>query len=402
MDRAERKRRKRSWGIAALGVCLLWAAAWFWMGTAGLSLRSVPFVVWVWLGAGVGAMFLIRLDFLLREPEQGDGPAWRSALAGMVRQLCVGGAVASCLTALAVSILFYCPEQTIERDGIRLVARTQGLWGTKVDYYRYEGPLFYGQKVEFVEDPEETGDEETTAAQENLPRMDTSAIRGEHGELTFAATMEDYVEGYNAVCEGEDLLRALPEWSRLEYDRSPYSEYPSVYYEFKYNMEIHTEPAISAYVCAQSGQIQEICLSFPEHGWTDYGYDLFAEECQYTFRLFFPELTQQERGALFDALFADAYREECYVDVDEERSPTIIRWRGDVGVYPFLHCGMIKFCVIPVDRQYLDGFAENGGAVYELEDERLGQMGCGGSAPDRGGGDSAAPRQWGESPGADG
>lgn len=219
--------------------------------------------------------------------------------------------------------------------------------------------------------PEQTTeDNETTVALEEPPDMDISSVRGGHGELVFVASMEDYIESYNYIYKADHqdiFLRELPDWSRLEYDSSPYSEYSSLHYEFKHNVKVHTEPTISAYVSAEDGQIQEICLGFPEHGWTDYGYDLFVEECQYTFRLFFPEFDSEEISALFDVLFEDAYREVCYIDIDEERAPTIIHYQSSVGVYALLHCGMIKFCIIPVEQAYLNEFTNNGGTVYEIE-----------------------------------
>lgn len=199
--------------------------------------------------------------------------------------------------------------------------------------------------------------------------LDTSITRSDSGELLFAASMDTFIECYNRLYEIDyrtTFLRPLQEWSFLVCDNSPYSDAPSILYEFKLNKKVLIEPTITAYVPSDGIGIQEITLGFQEHSWTDWCYDRFREECGYVFQLFFPSLTDGERNALFETLFDDAYDKECYVDLYEERSPTVLRYLNDVGVYCVLHCGVIRFCLIPVDSQYLEDFTSSGGILYEI------------------------------------
>lgn len=65
------------WGPTALGMfLLLWAMVSFCKSVLGLSLRSVPLVIFTWLGVGVIIAFFVWIDLRIHRTDKQKKPIW--------------------------------------------------------------------------------------------------------------------------------------------------------------------------------------------------------------------------------------------------------------------------------------------------------------------------------------
>jgi len=108
-------------------------------------------------------------------------------------------------------------------------------------------------------------------------------------------------------------------------------------------------------------------LDFPEHGYTDWGYEMYEENCFYTLKTFLPDLEDKQIQELYNTLYDKAYDPDCHVSMKNKPSPKVIYYSGNTGLYPYFRGGMIYICIIPVTQQYLNYSAENSIEIYEID-----------------------------------
>lgn len=201
------------------------------------------------------------------------------------------------------------------------------------------------------------------AAQEPVEPAPIVAASGRNAQGTrqFLLTLDDFIEGFNRLYEkdlGRAWLTPAGEWSSFAQQTAPCAGTAATRYEFDPDENIHNEPGIWAYVC-QDGNLCELSLGMPEHDWIEWRYEMFRSQCFYTLSFFYPELTPDEVWGLFDLLYGDASANE-YISQSDHPQPKVIRWSGSAGCWAFIHDGVIRINIIPVDAQSLADFSAQG------------------------------------------
>ena len=96
--------------------------------------------------------------------------------------------------------------------------------------------------------------------------------------------------------------------------------------------------------------------------------DLFQTMSLYALALFFPDLKEDAREALYLELDRQAY-ENLYTGIyHDEIIPHILYYQGDIGVFPFFALGEYeRFTFLPVPQEKLDGLAAQGTRLVDLD-----------------------------------
>lgn len=210
--------------------------------------------------------------------------------------------------------------------------------------------------------------EVTDAAAPEQDTWEISVVNSADEKQKFQFTLEDYIEKYNLLYQREhDRTWLLPkeDWYLFDGQKSPFSGMDTARYEFDPDKNVHSDPDFWAFVAPEDANVCEVSLGMPEHDWTQWRYEVFQQQCYYTLSVFYPELTAEEVWALFDLLYADA-AENVYLSQSDKPEPVIIRFRGDVGCYGFIHSGVIRINVIPVTAALLKNFTDGGGSTYGI------------------------------------
>ena len=213
-----------------------------------------------------------------------------------------------------------------------------------------------------TEEPEElspTGDGAVGA--------DFSARENREGERVFSLSAEDYIAAFNRAW-GEEYLPGLDQWMKETHDAAPHADYKTDIYRFR-RSTVSSMPEMRLYVPTEGDGVQEIILAFDHHGYTDWGYDIFAEQCLCALKLLLPGSGEDERAALFETLYLLAERgEACYFGPGPwtDITPPVLYRQGDVGLYPCYGDGLLCICAIPVTGEYADALAGQGVEIYEI------------------------------------
>ena len=223
----------------------------------------------------------------------------------------------------------------------------------------------------------------TVTSETQTPRpetdLDFSVTENREGELVFSMTAADFIAAYNGQYEadhGKPYLESLSQWRHFTYDCAPHSAYETEYYGYQSDIQLASMPIISLYIPSNSDYIQEITLGFDHHGYTDWWYEMYEEQCLYVLRLLLPDYDDSQLTELFQHLYEQAERNDKCFFVDALDSvfgtgpqiiPPILYWRDNIGIYPCFICGGLLYVnVIPVTQEYLEFLAENNSELYEI------------------------------------
>lgn len=402
-----KKIMRNYWGLVILGLFLfLWGVLTICEFSFGLSLRTIPRNVFTWLVVGAIITFFVWLNIRTHRIEQQNKPTWIRIVIRCVLPASIILILTLIMVVALVSILSYRPEHVIEKNGYTMVARVHSFLDEYVYYYRYEGPLFYGQKMGYeyygngggdplsrnpVPEPKrwsfydsegnliESGPtEETESIEETQPQMeikdlDIAVMENRENELVFDISMDDFIESYNSLYfrdKGREYLLPESEWRKFTYDDAIHSDHETSLLEFTVDERIWSQPTITVYVPTNGDYIQEITVNFDEHGYSESFYAEFEELCFYTLKVFFPDMPDKEIIALYEEanhlgnmnvfLNEDGYKKGGV--------PCVLYHKDGIGIYPYFAIGeWVHLCIIPVTQEIIDDYAQKGVEIREIE-----------------------------------
>lgn len=401
-----KKKMRNYWGPAILGLFFfLWAVLSIYEFVFDLSLRTVPWNVFTWLGVGAIISFFVWLNIRIRRIDQQNKPVWIRIVMRCVLPASITLILTLTMVVAMVSILSYRPEHVIEKNGYTMVARVHSFLDEYVYYYRYEGPLFYGQKMGYeyygngggdplsrnpipepkrwsFYDPEgnliESGPtEETEPLEETQPQieikdLDIAVMENRENELVFDVSIDDFIDSYNSFWNQDHdwtYLKPSSEWQWYLYDTAIHSSYETFYVYFTEDDQIYPQSTVSVYVPSNGNYIQEITINFDEHSYSESGYEQYKQICFYTLKVFFPDLSDDSIMDL--CMEAITLGNENVFTSDEWYSsdsvPCALFYKDGIGVYPYFAIGDWEhFCIIPVTQETIDSYEQKGVEIYEI------------------------------------
>lgn len=402
-----KEKMRNYWGPAILGLFFfLWAVLSIYEFVFDLSLRTVPRNVFTWLGVGAIISFFVWLNIRIRRIDQQNKPVWIRIVMRCVLPASITLILTLIMVVAMVSILSYRPEHVIEKNGYTMVARVHSFLDEYVYYYRYEGPLFYGQKMGYeyygngggdplsrnpipepkrwsFYDPEgnliESGPtEETELLEETQPQieikdLDIAVMENRENELVFDVSIDDFIDSYNSFWNQDHdwtYLKPSSEWQWYLYDTAIHSSYETFYVYFTEDDQIYPQSTVSVYVPSNGNYIQEITINFDEHSYSESGYEQYKQICFYTLKVFFPDLSDDSIMDL--CMEAITLGNENVFTSDEWYSsdsvPCALFYKDGIGVYPYFAIGDWEhFCIIPVAQETIDSYEQKGVEIYEIE-----------------------------------
>ena len=192
------------------------------------------------------------------------------------------------------------------------------------------------------------------------------------GEQVFTISIEDYIENYNSFYRRNNVRDFFSPVSEWQYDRREtgiHSDHEMKFYYFQLDEKVYSLPTVAVYVPTNVDRIQEITVNFDQHSFTEYGFQLYKEMCCYTMKIFFPDLTDEERATICSEIISLGNQnilssEEWY---DKGAVPCVLFHADGIGVYPYFAVGdWDRFCVIPVTEDILSNFTQKGVKIYEI------------------------------------
>lgn len=360
------------WGPAALFVFfLLLAAVFFCKSVLGLSLRSIPLAVFIWLEIGILTVFFIWLNIRACRAKKQGPHLWLllfSRYALPVSIVCIlifiTLGVLTCLTACH-------PEHITEQGGHQLVVREDRFFQETIHRYQYKGPLFYGLEI----------DDGFPASEDMIPEGPAQSATGplpiavtenRENELIFDISVGDFINSYNSFYSLDKNAQYLPaqsEWRASVCESAVHSEHETTLYEFTADKTIWSQPTITVYVPTNADAIQEVTVNFDEHGYSEPLYAAYEEICFYTLKVFFPELPDETIIELYKEVnrlgkqnvftSSEGYASGCV--------PCVLYHKDGIGVYPYFAIGeWVHLCIIPVTDETVNDFAEKGVEIREI------------------------------------
>lgn len=191
-------------------------------------------------------------------------------------------------------------------------------------------------------------------------------------DLVFTINIEDYIEIYNSFYRENnvrDFFSPVSEWQCDHRETGIHSDHEMKFYYFQLDEKVYSLPTVAVYVPTNVDRIQEITINFDQHSFTEYGFQLYKEICCYTMKIFFPDLTDEERSMVCSEIISLGNRnvlssEEWY---DKGAIPCVLFHADGIGIYPYFAIGdWDRFCVIPVTEDILSNFTQKGVKIYEI------------------------------------
>lgn len=394
---------RKYWGCPLLIISLvLLLGVHLMQSNTELHLRYIPSLILVWSLIGALIIFALWGVLAIRKWLQGKEIYIETAHIILTTTL----AFFLCIVGWIVTKFCLQHEQTTVKYDIHMVACTQVLYNKNVYYYEYVNYFFYGKYLgsEYYEDvfdissnplewefcdpegniigcsydgdlfEEESPHFESSKLPEIRPEMKDisfTATYNRENELVFSVSVDDFISNYNSLYYedyGINCLTPISEWTNFIYESTRHSSYETNYYRFQQTPGIWTEPTISLYIPTNKDAIQEITLDFDDHGFTEWGYQRYSEECKYVLKVLFPTLNNNELTSLFNELFSMAYSEKCWILEDEVKdiSPQVLYYIDDIGIYPYYAIGMVHICIIPISQEYLEKLISENVEIHEL------------------------------------
>lgn len=196
-----------------------------------------------------------------------------------------------------------------------------------------------------------------------------AAALSANDELVFSYSIADFVTIFDLAYEkskGELYFPPSSRWVSYPLDNAPHSNYKADYYHYQHGSNLQGEPILSVYTPVGEATIQTMTLDFDLHAYTPQNSADYEELCFYTLQVFFPDLEPVPLRALVKALNAVARGPSMETAYGKGVQPTVLYYRGAVGVYPHIYGQSSRICVIPVSPQVLQRLANAGVALHEI------------------------------------
>lgn len=126
---------------------------------------------------------------------------------------------------------------------------------------------------------------------------------------------------------------------------------------------------MSLYTQTNSDMIQEVCLNYDEHSYSEATYALYEEMCYYTLKVFLPELSEDEIISLYKEVNEIGEKhifphENGYTN---QSIPYAILYKDSVGIYPYFAVGeSLHLCIIPINDEVLEYYGSLGSQIKEI------------------------------------
>lgn len=213
--------------------------------------------------------------------------------------------------------------------------------------------------------PEEGTVQEVRETREPIP-LDLTTSKDAQGRPVFSFTLENLIESYNSLCQ-EDLLPSAHLWTKSA-NLSQREEPIGDCYSASPDPEVWFLPTVSVYTHSGEQALSKLSVDLDEHSDSPEKHDLFQTMSLYALALFFPDLEEDAREALYLELDRQAY-ENLYTGIyHDEIIPHILYYQGDIGVFPFFALGEYeRFTFLPVPQEKLDGLAAQGTRLVDLD-----------------------------------
>lgn len=202
--------------------------------------------------------------------------------------------------------------------------------------------------------------------------INTTIQENREGELVFSCSAQAFIDNYNCIYKREkesSYLTDLNTWQHSELTFAIHSKYPTNFYNFSADRSIWSMPTMSLYTQTNSDMIQEVCLNYDEHSYSEATYALYEEMCYYTLKVFLPELSEDEIISLYKEVNEIGEKhifphENGYTN---QSIPYAILYKDSVGIYPYFAVGeSLHLCIIPINDEVLEYYGSLGSQIKEI------------------------------------
>ena len=205
--------------------------------------------------------------------------------------------------------------------------------------------------------------------------LDVGVQKNDNDELVFDVTLDDFIASYNGYYWQDNeacYLRLLDEWQVSALDNTVESAYPVTQYTHRAEDNVWTLPVMNVMVPESGEDIQQVDLNYDEHSYSEASYALFEKDCYYTLKVFYPDLSDEQLTALYEAVNQGAY-DNTFPSSQQYRTgsaqlPAMLYYRDGIGVFGYFAIGApVHFWVVPVDDAMIEEYAASGVDVQKIE-----------------------------------
>ena len=216
--------------------------------------------------------------------------------------------------------------------------------------------------------------ESDQGSDQQLPetRQEYTIQRNEENDLVIAVTFQELLQAWNeagtALGFPDAILPEKEDFQTYVTSAGIHSNHRTRHYVYAPGDE-HFYPILHFYVSAETGELQEIDLSYNEHDYRDSTRKTYEEMCLVALTTLLPDLDPEELTALQDTVYEKGveYIFPHEMDYGESAVPAILYHHKGIGVYPYFASGSRShFCLIPVDQAFLDDLQSGGTEVKSI------------------------------------
>ena len=212
-----------------------------------------------------------------------------------------------------------------------------------------------------------TTPEKTTEVQApELVPLDLSAAEDSQGRPVFSFSLEEFILSYNGLW-GETLLPTSDQWAKSA-NLSQAEETVGDCYSASPDPEVWFLPTVSVFTRTGDTALSKVSVELDEHSDSPEKHELFQEMSLCALALFFPDLEEDAREALYLELDQQAY-ENLYTGLYHDQVvPHVLYFQGAVGVFPFFALGEYeRFTFLPVTEEQRETWATQGTQLVDLD-----------------------------------
>jgi len=209
-----------------------------------------------------------------------------------------------------------------------------------------------------------------------IKKLDIAVTANRENELVFAVSADDFIDSYNGYFWANYNSRGLAplrEWNYMQCSHSLHSPHTTDRYWFSYNYQSWALPKITVDTPPDKDYILGIYLNLDDHSRTDATYEQYKNMCFLTLKVFFPDFSDEKIDAVFQKLtrlaYNNRYDSNTTFDDSIDIVPCALYHQDGIGLYPYFLHGNCRLCVIPVDEEAVNSFAEKGTDIYNIDEE---------------------------------
>ena len=213
--------------------------------------------------------------------------------------------------------------------------------------------------------PEKGAVQDVRKGQEPIP-LDLTTSKDTQGRPVFSFTLEGLIESYNSLYQN-DLLPSAHLWAKSA-NLSPTEEPIGDCYSASPDPEVWFLPTISVYTHSGEQALSKLSVDLDEHSDSPEKHDLFQTMSLYALALFFPQLEETQREALYLELDRQAYEVLYTGFYHDQIIPHVLYYQDGIGVFPFFALGEYeRFTFLPVPQESLEALAAQGTRLVDLD-----------------------------------